>query len=88
VRCFENLGNFPRALTAYREALVGTTDPSERADIQRRIEAILRRPVRIFVTSDPPGATVLVDAREEPEAAIPCAGGACRFLDPGRGGVM
>ena len=66
-RCHENLGDFPQALVRYREALEGTTDGTERADIQGRIDRIMQRPIRVFVTSEPSGATVLVDARETPE---------------------
>jgi hypothetical protein len=66
-RCHENLGDGRAALELYRGALALTTAESERADIERRIAGIMERPVRVFVTSEPPGATVLVDAREQPE---------------------
>jgi hypothetical protein len=66
-RCHENLGEPAAALDRYREALGGTEGAEERADIERRIAAILERPVRVFVTSQPSGARVLVDARAEPE---------------------
>lgn len=66
-RCYENLGEFPEALAHYRESLAGTEDETERADIERRINTILQHPVRVFITSEPAGAQVLVDAREAPE---------------------
>lgn len=67
-RCHENLGEAAAALAQYRAALEVSESPTERADIERRVAAILERPVRVFVTSDPTGARVLVDAREGPEA--------------------
>ena len=66
-RCEENLGRSGAALETYRRALEGTESAAERADIERRIAAILERPVRIFVTSEPSGAEILVDANEAPE---------------------
>jgi len=67
-RCHENLGDAAQALSTYREALEGTLGAEERTDIERRIAGILERPVRVFITSEPGGATVLVDAREATEA--------------------
>ncbi len=66
-RCHENLGDAAAALAQYRAALAVSESPTERADIERRVAALLERPVRVFVTSRPSGARVLVDAREEPE---------------------
>lgn len=66
-RCHENLGNVREALELYSQALDMTTAPAERADIEGRLARIRERPVRIFVASEPPGATVLVDAREVAE---------------------
>jgi hypothetical protein len=69
-RCYENLGDPRNALGRYREALAETRDDAERADIERRIANILARPVRVFVATSPPRATVQVDAREQPENQV------------------
>lgn len=69
-RCHENLGNAREALDLYGQALEMTTAAAERADIEGRIARIREHPVRIFVASEPPGATVLVDAHETAEPAV------------------
>jgi serine/threonine-protein kinase len=69
-RCHENMGDLPAALRRYREALELTDDETDRDDLARRIANIMARPVRVFITSDPAGASVLVDAAEAAEPAV------------------
>lgn len=69
-RSHENLGDYPRALEFYRKALALTTAPADRADIERRIRNIESRPVKVFVSSRPPGASVSVDGRRDPEPGL------------------
>jgi hypothetical protein len=84
-RCHENLGDLREALDLYSQTLELTTAPEERADVEGRIERIRVRPVRIFVASEPPGATVTVDANEAAEPSptpitVELAPGAHRLL--------
>lgn len=69
-RSHENLGNYPQALDFYRQALALTAAPVDRIDIERRIRNIESRPVKVFVSSRPPGAAVSVDGRREPEPGL------------------
>jgi hypothetical protein len=66
-RCHENLGDAVKALQVYQEALAATTDPATRADIQARMKRLAARPVKVFVSSKPSGATVTVDGRASAE---------------------
>lgn len=66
-RCHENLGDAAKALQVYQEALAATTDPATRADIQARMKRLASRPVKVFVSSKPSGATVTVDGRADAE---------------------
>ena len=65
-RCHENLGKFSLALQHYQQALALSTDPKSRADLQRRIQQLRTRPVKVFVTSQPSGAQVTVDGQAAP----------------------
>ncbi|MCK5796250.1 MAG: PEGA domain-containing protein, partial [Deltaproteobacteria bacterium] len=67
-RCHENLGRPRAALRFYREALAATSDPKLTKDLQSRIARLQRFPSKIFVTSDPPGATVTLDGAAAPRA--------------------
>lgn len=67
-RCQENLGRPGEALAAYRQALVAEQEPARRRNIERRINAIKTRPVKVFISSRPSGASVSVDGRAEPAA--------------------
>jgi len=66
-RCYENIGDAGRALDFYRQALGSVTAPADRAYIEQRMQRLSSRPVRVFVSSRPPGATVTVDGRTAPE---------------------
>lgn len=68
-RCHENLGQTARALSLYEKALTRTRSPAERADIQQRVAQLRKRPVEIFVSSQPPGAQITVDAAETAQKA-------------------
>jgi len=69
-RCHENLGNRARALEAYRALLGQTTEPAKRLDIEQRIRRLLARPVKVFVHSEPKGAAIFVDAKEQPAPGV------------------
>jgi tetratricopeptide (TPR) repeat protein len=66
-RCHENLGRPDRALEFYRRALAIEKDPARRRNIEQRMEAIRSRPVRVFISTRPSGATVTIDGRARPE---------------------
>ena len=66
-RCHENLGQAAAALDYYRKALQAKPGRSLKADVQRRLALLQSRPVKIFVSSKPSGASVTVDGREAPE---------------------
>lgn len=66
-RCHESLGDAERALAFYQRALAGARDPALRSSIERRMEALRSRPVKVFVSSRPNGAGVTVDGRARPE---------------------
>lgn len=67
-RCHENLGRLNEALVAYRETLALSKSPAHRAEVQERLDLLSRRPTKVFVASDPAGATVTIDGRAQPEA--------------------
>jgi hypothetical protein len=69
-RCHENLGQVQRALEVYRRALGEAKDAAMRRDLEGRVERLEKRPVKVFVTSIPPGARVTVGGRAEPEPGV------------------
>jgi len=69
-RCHDNLGALGKALHHYRKALEMTREPAKRADIQRHISRIERRPVGLLVTTAPPGASITVDGRARSEPRL------------------
>jgi len=66
-RCHENLGQAAEALKFYREALQANPGPALKTDVLRRLARLQSRPVKIFVSSKPSGASVTVDGHEAPE---------------------
>jgi hypothetical protein len=68
-RCYENLANVAEALRYYEVLLKMTADVAEKMEIQQRMALIRRRAATgVLVTTEPPGARITVDAREQPEA--------------------
>jgi hypothetical protein len=65
-RCHESLGHVDRALELYGRALQGTTERAGREDIERRMAQLRSLPVKVFVSSNPSGATVAVDSQKTP----------------------
>jgi hypothetical protein len=69
-RCHENRGDVAQALNTYERALNETTEVTTREDITRRIANLRALPVKVFVSSEPSGATVTVDGTARPEAQV------------------
>ena len=69
-RCQENLGRFAAALATFKEVLAQEKDATKRAQLQRRIRSLERRPTKVFVTSRPPGAAITVDGRDKAERGV------------------
>jgi Tetratricopeptide repeat len=69
-RCYQNLAKLDRALRYYRQALAVTRDTTRRASLERRIARLESRPVEVLVTTRPDGASVTVDAGEQPERGV------------------
>lgn len=67
-RCHESLGNVAKALSTYQHALQTAKDDELTRDLQQRIARLREIPVKVFVSTDPPGATVTLDGRQAPEA--------------------
>jgi tetratricopeptide (TPR) repeat protein len=65
-RCYENQGDRAKALEFYQQALKLSPPPDKQADIEFRVRKLLSRPVKVFVSSLPSGATVTVDGEEKP----------------------
>jgi hypothetical protein len=70
-RCHENLGNWGKALEAYQKLEKVTDDPARRLFIQQRIQRLTSRPVKVFVHSEPGGASITVGGRKQPEGKTP-----------------
>lgn len=66
-RCHVNLGQPGQAIRYFEQALAQTRDAASQADIRRRIAQLRSRPVKVFVSSQPAGATVTIDGRAAPE---------------------
>ena len=69
-RCHVNLGHPEQALKYYKLALHNTADPASRADIEQRIKRLHSRPVKVFVSSRPSGATVTMDGAGKPARGV------------------
>ncbi len=69
-RCHVNLGDHAQALKYFKLALHITSDPQNRADIEQRIKRLQSRPVKVFVSSKPTGATVTVDGAAKPARGV------------------
>lgn len=67
-RCYENLGQPQKALQTYRNALRLAKEEGTVKDLRARIKRLKRYPGRIFLNTNPPGATVSVDVEKEPRA--------------------
>lgn len=65
-RCYENQGDRTKALEFYQQALKLNPPPDKQADIEFRIRKLRARPVKVFVSSLPSGATVTVDGEGKP----------------------
>ena len=66
-RCHESLGALDRALEFYGKALQAAPDEARRAEVQRHLDRIARRPVGVLVATTPPGARITVDGRKQAE---------------------
>ena len=66
-RSHENLGQPAKALQFYQKAMKLAKNDTEKADIRRRVDQLKNRPVKVFVSSLPSGASVTVDGRGQPE---------------------
>lgn len=62
-RCEEELGNGAEAVKWFDKALGGKLKDDQAADAKSRTEALKKKPVKVKVTSDPSGATILVDGK-------------------------
>lgn len=62
-RCEEELGNGAEAVKWFDKALGGKLKDDQAADAKTRVEALKKKPVKVKVTSDPSGATILVDGK-------------------------
>lgn len=63
-RCQENLGKAASAIDYYKKALDLSNKSDEKADIQARLNRLLYLPVKIFLSTEPTGASVFVDGVE------------------------
>jgi hypothetical protein len=73
---YERLEEFRDAATFYRRYLDEQPDASDRARVEKLITTLRARPGTVTVTSDTPGAAVLVDGRRagSPPAEVDLAG--------------
>jgi hypothetical protein len=69
-RCHESLGHVAQAIDFYQRALKDTTDGGLRTDIERRIGQLQSLPEKVFISTEPAGASVTVDGRAAPEAQL------------------
>ncbi|MBW2730763.1 MAG: outer membrane beta-barrel protein [Deltaproteobacteria bacterium] len=60
-RCYENLSEPAQAIKFYGQALKLTKIPLQMSDIRARIMRLKQLPTRVFVSSEPPGATIWLD---------------------------
>ncbi len=63
----EELGEWQEAAKWYSKALDGKLKDDQAADAKARLEALNKKPAPVKVTSDPAGATILVDGAAIPE---------------------
>ncbi len=60
----EELGELPDAVKYYEKAIAdGKLKDDHQADAKARLEALKKKPAKVKVTSDPPGATIVVDGK-------------------------
>ena len=71
-KCYEKMAQYPKARAAYQAYLAlfeeqNGREAPDKADVEATVREILRkedRPVRLTVTSDPPGANVYIGGRD------------------------
>lgn len=67
-RSSEELGEPQDAVKYYEKALAdGKLKDDQQSEAKTRLEALKKKPAKVKVTSDPPGATILVDGKPIPE---------------------
>lgn len=70
-RAWEGANEIHRAIDAYQRYLVETPDTRDRDEVRARIETLQGRPAQLFVSSEPPGATLSVDDSPPQPGATP-----------------
>ncbi len=64
----EELGEYAEAAAWYDKAIeLGKLKPETQKDAQDRVAALKAKPAKVKVTSDPPGAVIIVDGKAIPE---------------------
>lgn len=63
----EELGEHQEAAKWYSKALEGKLKDDQAADAKARLEALQKKPAKVTITSEPAGATILVDGTAIPE---------------------
>ncbi len=71
-RALESGGEVARAVEVYTRYLREAPDAPDRAEVQGRLETLRRRPVEVFLTSEPLDAAVRVDDETVASARTPC----------------
>lgn len=71
-RALESGGEVARAVEVYTRYLREAPDAPDRAEVEGRLETLRRRPVEVFLTSEPLDATVRVDDETVASARTPC----------------
>jgi len=60
-KCYERMNKFEEAIRNYRRYIVEAENAADRQEVEQRIANLERRPARVTISSNPPGATVYVD---------------------------
>jgi|GEM_PF-1408340 len=71
-RALESANEVARAITEYERFLQESTDAADRQEVTQRLESLRRRPVEVFLTTEPLDATVRVVGVEGPPERTPC----------------
>lgn len=71
-RALESGGEVARAVEVYTRYLREAPDARDRGEVEGRLETLRRRPVEVFLTSEPLDAAVRVDDESVASARTPC----------------
>jgi hypothetical protein len=69
-RAWEGANDIAHAIDAYQRYLAAAPNAPDHHEVEERVTVLRNRPTDVFISTDPPGATVFVDEDAEPQRDV------------------